>query len=442
MHYKNLLLVIISIAMVITASVVFSCKNNQPADKSSTTDNTKKKSTNDTFRVRPLTNVKFEPTAQRLKLGGYLANGILQCFTCHSPRNWDLPGAPPLEDRKGSGGTIINEDSTMRIIAPNITPDKETGAGTWTDDMLARAIREGAGHDGRALNWRMPHFVFRNLSDEELAAVIVYLRSLAPVHNVVPPTKMSAEEKAGMEKSIAPITSPVLAVDQSDSIKRGMYLVRIGECVGCHTSHAACNPGINGGGNDISRFGIRAFSANITADASGIPYGPQNFIFAIRTGKGGTLSPIMPWVAYRNMTDEDLRAMYAYLRTLPPARHVVSSQLPFTHCAICGMDHGLGEKNKREMPAGITIDPALYNNYTGTYFNEERQSTYIIFKEGNKLFGKQWETAPKIELIPQSASYFLAPGWPVPVSFIKDKDGHIAQLMEATDYGVLHKKIK
>jgi len=147
-------------------------------------------------------------------------------------------------------------------------------------------------------------------------------------------------------------------------------------------------------------------------------------------------------VAYRNMTDEDLRAMYAYLRTLPAAKHAVSSRLPFTHCAICGMDHGLGEKNKREMPAGVKIDPALYNNYTGTYFNEERQSTYIIFKEGNKLFGKQWETAPKIELIPQSASYFLAPGWPVPVSFIKDKDGHITQLMEATDYGVLHRKIK
>jgi len=411
-------------------------------DKKKTTKAEVSANLNDTFRVRQLTDIKFEATAERLKRGGYLANGILMCFTCHSPRNWDSPDAAPIEEKKGSGGTIVNKDSSSLIIAPNITPDKETGAGTWTDDMLARAIREGAGHDGRALNWRMPHFVFRNLSDEELAAVIVYLRSLAPVHNVVPPTKMSAEEKAGMEKSIAPITSPVLAVDQSDSIKRGMYLVRIGECVGCHTSHAAYNPGINGGGNDITRFGRRAFSANITADESGIPYGPQNFIFAIRTGKGGTLSPIMPWVAYRNMTDEDLRAMYAYLRTLPAAKHAVSSRLPFTHCAICGMDHGLGEKNKREMPAGVKIDPALYNNYTGTYFNEERQSTYIIFKEGNKLFGKQWETAPKIELIPQSASYFLAPGWPVPVSFIKDKDGHITQLMEATDYGVLHRKIK
>jgi len=69
MQYKNLLLVIISIAMLITASVIFSCKNSQPADKPSTTDNTNKRSRNDTFRVRPLTNVKFESTAQRLKLG-------------------------------------------------------------------------------------------------------------------------------------------------------------------------------------------------------------------------------------------------------------------------------------------------------------------------------------------------------------------------------------
>jgi len=106
--------------------------------------------------IRPLTDIRYERTAERLKRGEYMANGILQCFTCHSPRNWDAPGAPPIEAKKGSGGTVLSEDSTTRIIAPNITPDKETGAGTWTDDMFARAIREGAGHDGRALNWQMP----------------------------------------------------------------------------------------------------------------------------------------------------------------------------------------------------------------------------------------------------------------------------------------------
>ena len=101
---------------------------------------------NDTFRVRPLTDIKYERTAERLKRGEYLATGILECFMCHSERDWKLPGAPPIEGTLGSG-KILEEDSTMRLAPPNITPDKETGAGTWTDDMLARAIREGVGRD-------------------------------------------------------------------------------------------------------------------------------------------------------------------------------------------------------------------------------------------------------------------------------------------------------
>jgi hypothetical protein len=65
-----------------------------------------------------------------------------------------------------------------RIVAPNITPDRETGAGNWTDDMLARAIREGIGHDDRALFPGMWYESFAMLSYEDLAAVIVYLRSI------------------------------------------------------------------------------------------------------------------------------------------------------------------------------------------------------------------------------------------------------------------------
>jgi len=402
----------------------------------------KKKKTNQNFKVRELTDIRYQRTAERLKRGEYMTNGILQCFTCHSPRKWDAPGAPPVEEKKGSGGTILSEDSTTRIIAPNITPDKETGAGTWTDDMFARAIREGAGHDGRALNWQMPYWTFRTMSDEDLASVIVYLRSIPAVHNVVLPTKMTPADRTDTEKSLWPIAEPVPAPDLSDNIKRGRYLVRIGECVGCHTSHSEYNPGLLGGGNHIDRFGRLAFSANITTDSSGIPYGPEGFIFVLRTGKGGLLSPIMPWTAYKNMTDEDLKAIYAYLRTVPPAAHHISSQPPFTHCDICGMEHGLGYKNKREKPAGIKLDPAIYDRYTGTYFNEERQSTYIISKEGGKLYGKQWESAPKTELIPQSELYFLAPGWALPISFNKEKDGRITGLTEATDYGMVLKKIK
>src|ERR1044072_669105 len=103
--------------------------------------------------IRPLTNIRFEPTSARLERGRYLTEGVLQCFVCHTDRDWTKPGAPPIEEMKGAGHNW-NED-TPGLVAPNITPDKETGAGNWTDDMFARAIREGVSHDGRPLDAQM-----------------------------------------------------------------------------------------------------------------------------------------------------------------------------------------------------------------------------------------------------------------------------------------------
>ncbi len=437
-------LFIIPVSMLITIGIYFSCVSkdkNNPVNRDSSL-KTIQLPANDTFRVRSLTDVKFESTPARLKRGEYLADGILMCFTCHSPRNWEDPAGIMIAGRKGSGGTIIYKDSSSVIIAPNITPDKETGAGNWTDDMLARAIREGVGHDGRALSWQMPYNVFRKLADEDLASVIVYMRSLAPVYNVVSSGTMTKEERSGTEKSLWPLTEPVLKPDLSDPVKRGMYLVAIGECVGCHTSHSEYNPGLFGGGNLAPRFQHEAFSANITTDSSGITYGPEGFIFVLRSGKGGTLSPVMPWISFKNMTDDDIRDIYAYLKTLPPSKHYVSNQKPFTHCAICGLDHGLGEKNKREKPAGIKTDAAVFDLYTGTYYNEQTGSTYIISKDGNKLMGQQWENGPKSELMPQSESRFLAGGWVLPINFNKSKDGNDILLTEETDYGRIFKKKK
>jgi len=64
----------------------------------------------------------------------------------------------------------------------------------------------------------------------------------------------------------------------------------------------------------VERFGRKAFSANITSHPSGISYGPEGFIFVMRTGKGGTLNPIMPWVAFQNINDDDLKAIYTFLK--------------------------------------------------------------------------------------------------------------------------------
>jgi len=445
MLHKKFLFVVVSILLSIILLVACLSNDKKKANKIvSSASSSKQQAPNDSFQIRPLADIQFVRTPQRLKQGEYLTNGILMCFTCHSPRNWDAPGAPPIDERKGSGGTIVYQDSLSFIIAPNITSDKETGAGTWTDDMLARAIREGVGHDGRALNWNMQYFFYRNLSDEDLASVVVYLRSLPPVHNIVAPTKMADADRLAIEKNLKPLTQPVPVPDLSSPEKRGWYLVNLGECVGCHSAGTDYMPGIFAGGNFAHRFNRASFTANITPDTSGIAYGETGFVFVMRTGKGGTLNPIMPWAAFKNMNDEDLKAIYAYLSTLPPSNHFVSNQQPFTHCAICGQMHGLGNKNKRIKPVGIKMDPTLYNQYTGTYTIEAglgfSPPTYIILTEKNKLFGKMWEDGPKVELIPQSELRFLAPGWPLPLNFIKDEHGRIIQLKEETGYGSLYKK--
>ena len=120
--------------------------------------------------------------------GQYLVDSVLGCIGCHSEQDFSKPGAPPFANRRGAGLVWAATD-TPWLVAPNITPDKETGAGNWSDDTLARAIREGIGHDGRALYPIMPYLSFQAMSDEDLAAVIVYIRSF-PVRNQLPATSI------------------------------------------------------------------------------------------------------------------------------------------------------------------------------------------------------------------------------------------------------------
>ena len=196
------------------------------------------------------------------------------------------------------------------------------------------------------------------------------------------------------------------------------------------------------GGKLIDHGHGSAFSANITSDPSGMIYGFEGFKFVMRTGKGALLSHNMPWIALKNISDGDLKAMYAYLQTIPPSQHYNNNQKPFTHCAICGQEHGLGDKNKLEKPAGIKLNPESFAQYTGTYYNKEYDFSPTVTREGNKLIFKAWENGPKAELIPQSELHFLAPGWYLPFTFIKDKNGRVTQMAEDTDEGLVYEKIK
>ena len=302
-------------------------------------------------RARPLTNRTFERTPERLARGRYLAEN-LGCFDCHGEHDWTKHDAPLIEGTRGAGyADFPLAGLPGRVVPPNITPDPETGAGNWTDDMLARAIREGIGHDGRALFPFMPYPDFRNMSDEDLASVIVYLRSIPPIRKALPKTEIIFPVKYLIRSVPQPITEPVPQPDVSTPVKRGEYLVTIAACTDCHTPQAKGQP-IRGlefsGGFILEGPWGRVASANITPDPSGISYYDEAlFLEMIRTGyvKARKINQIMPWDHYRNLTDEDLKAIFAYLRTLKPVKHRVDNTEPPTFCKLCGSSHGAGNQN-------------------------------------------------------------------------------------------------
>jgi mono/diheme cytochrome c family protein len=303
-------------------------------------------------RSRPLTNRVFERTPERLARGKYLVEGVTPCMVCHSPHDWTKHDAPIIPGMEGAGQDMsIIAGLPGHVVAPNLTPDLETGAGTWSDDALARAIREGIGHDGRTLFPMMPYQNFHDLQEEDLASIIVYLRSLPPVRNPLPATAIIFPVKYLIRSAPEPLTSPVPAPDLSDQAKQGAYLVKMAGCADCHTpqNQGQALAGMDFAGGEIFEgpWG-KVATANLTPDPSGIPYYDEAlFVQAMRTGsvKARSLNQIMPWHFFRNMTDDDLKADFAYLKTLKPVKHLVDNTEPPTLCKVDKTMHGGGDKN-------------------------------------------------------------------------------------------------
>ncbi|HEX2281355.1 MAG TPA: cytochrome c, partial [Thermomicrobiales bacterium] len=211
------------------------------------------------------------------------------------------------------------------------------------------------GHDGRALFPFMPYMNYRKMSDEDLAAVVTYIRSLPAVRRELPATAVPFPVNRLINAAPQPIDGVVPEPDRSTPEKRGEYLTTIASCSDCHTPrnekgeyllHLAF-----AGGNILKYGDARAprAAANLTPAPSGIPYYNEDlFIETIRNGRvrDRELSDLMPWGHYRGMADEDLKAIFAYLKTLTPVDHYVDNALPATPCATCNIPHGGGERNK------------------------------------------------------------------------------------------------
>lgn len=294
-------------------------------------------------RKRAVTDRQFERTPERLVRGRYLTQGLLGCESCHSPKAWTTHGAPNVPGMELAGQLLPVPDLPGSITASNLTPDRETGGGTWTDDEYARGIREGIGHDGRTIFPMMPYEAYKHLSDEDLAAVVVYLRSIPAVHNPLPPTQVKFPVNYLVRGAPEPVTEPVAGPNLADRIATGKYYATLG--CGCHRPVESLT---YAGGEYLKGPWGETTSSNITPDPSGIGYYDEaTFIKALRTGYVGArkLSSIMPFGEFQNLSDDDLKAIFAYLRTVKPVKHRVDNTLPPTLCKVCKHKHGAGDQN-------------------------------------------------------------------------------------------------
>jgi mono/diheme cytochrome c family protein len=292
---------------------------------------------------------------QRLQRGRYLVEGVAHCFECHSRQDYKHNFGQPKPGTKGAGEIVKNEafDGVPfpdGLVHPNITPDKKTGAGTWGDAQFEQAIRHGIGHDGRELLDFMPYAFFKSMTDEDVASVIVYIRSLPAVRNRLPKRNLPFPVKVNLHPEMEPPLTP----DASEQVKHGWYLVLMAQCNDCHTPNDEHgNPRTDmmfGGGARMKGPWGDVVTPNITPDPSGIShYDEVMFIKMIRTGRasGGVrqLNSFMPYSYFRNMTDEDLKAIFAYLRTVKPVRHHVDNSEPPVYCKLCRQKHGFGDKD-------------------------------------------------------------------------------------------------
>jgi mono/diheme cytochrome c family protein len=282
----------------------------------------------------PLPQVRISTDPAVLAHGEYLVYGPAHCVQCHGSRD-SLQKLAEGVKVPLSGGLRFPLGPLGALYTKNLTPDPETGIGRYSDAHIARMMRWAVRPDGRAtLEPLMP---FGNLSEDDLVAIISYLRAQPPVKNVAPPNEWTTMGKViksfvSVMKPRSAIHPPRTAPPQQVTTERGEYVARyMSNCVGCHTprdpnTFAATGPDFSGGfemqpeplpGVDHTIWFI---SPNITpAAGGGLMKFPDRETFVARFQKGGRQhagSP-MPWEAFARMTIEDIGAVYEFLRSLP-----------------------------------------------------------------------------------------------------------------------------
>jgi mono/diheme cytochrome c family protein len=238
--------------------------------------------------------------------GRHFATGIAGCIDCHGAH---------LQ------GTVFLDVPPFRMVAPNLTRGQGGIGGTFTDADFVRAIRHGVGPDGRGL-YIMPAGDYSHLSDQDLADIIAYVKSVPPVDNVMAPKEMRPlgllllafgqvppPDAATIDHSAVHPTRMSTMVDA----RYGQYLATIGGCTGCHGAGLS-------GGPIVGMPPGSPVAANITPAGIGT-WTESDFARALRVGKrpdGTTLNSLMPWAYYTRMTDAEIRSLWLYVHSVAP----------------------------------------------------------------------------------------------------------------------------
>ncbi|MFD1141494.1 c-type cytochrome [Larkinella insperata] len=294
--------------------------------------------------VGPAPALTIQADSAQISRGKYLANHVAVCIDCHSERDWKVVAGPLVPGTEGKGGEPFTHDMGFpgSYYAKNLTPAHLSG---WSDGEIYRAITTGVSKDGHALFPVMPYLNYGKVDPDDIKAIIAYVRTLKPIENPSIPASQS-----DFPMNVIINTMPAKAEggkrpDPADSVAYGHYVLTFAGCGECHTpvdDKGQPLPGMTlAGGRAFAMPPGTVRSSNLTSDPeTGIgSWTKEAFVSRFKaaqkddfkhpaTLEHAGFNTIMPWRMYSGMSEQDLGAIFAYLKTVTPVKNKVTVFTP------------------------------------------------------------------------------------------------------------------
>ena len=286
--------------------------------------------------------LKIEYTRGRIERGRYLAHSVTVCMDCHAVRDWSKFSGPPTPGTLGKGGDRFDQSVGMPGVyyAKNITPH---GISRYTDGELYRVITTGVTKEGNALFPIMPYPYYGRMDSEDIYSIIAYVRSLQPVESTIPDAQHDFPFNF-IVNTIPQKAEPQKRPEKTDLLAYGAYMTNASGCIECHSpvekGQIIKELAFSGGREFAFPDGSVLRSSNISTDKeTGIGAWTEDIFiqkfkmyadsaYQLPTVGPGEFNSIMPWTMYAQMERDDLAAIFAYLKTLPAQKNVVTKFSP------------------------------------------------------------------------------------------------------------------